>query len=79
MSSTELKHYIHHQVETTEDEELLSYIKSLLDVPTQNIHPELILTAKQLARIDEAKEQLATGKSYSEEEANLVVQQWLEK
>ncbi len=79
MNTAELKYYIHNQVDTIEDEELLSYVKNILELPSSSIQPELLLTAKQIARIDEAKKQIAEGMYHTEEEANAIVEQWLEK
>ena len=76
MSTAELKTFIHHQVDTIEDEELLACVKNILESSSE-VNSEVVLTAKQIYRIDEAKEQLAEGQYYTEEEANTIVEKWL--
>jgi hypothetical protein len=76
MSAREIKNLLHESIENINDEALLLTIKELLERQyTPKATPSL--ADWQLKRIEESKTQIQEGNSYSEKEADDLIDKWL--
>lgn len=76
MTTREIKTLLHESIENINDEALLMTIKELLErqyTPQNKIQ----LTPAQIERIEQSKRQIAEGNSYSAEEADRIIDKWL--
>ncbi len=78
MSTQELKNLIHESVENIDDKSFLDAINSLLQRKYQSA-TQPVLSDHLLKRIKESKEQIQQGRSFSNTEADKLVDEWLTK
>ena len=76
MSTQEIKKLIHESIENIDDKSFLDAINSLLQRKCQNVS-QPVLSDYQLKRIKESKEQIQQGRSFSNAEADKLVEEWL--
>ena len=78
MKASELKTYLHESIENINDEKLLSTLKEISTHHYSNLQePEL--NDYQLNRLNESKEQIANGNSFTNEQADELISKWLKK
>lgn len=76
MKTKEIKSLLHESIENIDDEDFLLAIKQILEkkyIPTEE--PEL--AEWQIKRIEKAKKQIKKGKYLTSEEADKIVDKWL--
>jgi len=76
MSTEEIKTVLHESIENIDDDDFLFAVKQIIDrkySPTDN--PKL--TNWQIKRIEESHNQIKQGKSFSNRQADLLVEKWL--
>jgi hypothetical protein len=76
MSTEEIKVLLHESIENIDDGEFLTAIKQIIDrkyTPEEQFSPQ----DWQIQRIEESHLQIAQGKSFSNEQADLLVEKWL--
>lgn len=76
MKTRQIKTLLHESIENINDPALLLAVKEMLDrqyIPAA----EPKLSEWQFKRIEESKEQIRQGKSFTDREANDIVDQWL--
>jgi hypothetical protein len=72
----ELKSLLHESIENIDDEELLRTVKEMLDYKYQSVsEPEL--TEYQVKRIEKAKESIRKGETLTNNQADKLVEKWL--
>jgi len=76
MSTQEIKQLLHESIENIDDGEFLIAVKQIIDRKyTPGTVPNL--SEWQLERIESSKEQIKHGKSLSNNQADLLVEKWL--
>lgn len=76
MSTDEIKAMLHESIENIDDNDLLLTIKELLERKyTPSVSPTL--TDWQKHRLNESEEQIKQGRSFSDDEANQIINKWL--
>jgi hypothetical protein len=76
MSKEELKSLLHESIENIDDDSLLVAMQEMLNIKYQGIDKPL-LSAEQLASLDEAKKEILAGRFLTNEEANNLSEKWL--
>jgi hypothetical protein len=72
----ELKSLLHESIENIDDEELLRTVKEMLDYKYHSVsEPEL--TEYQVKRIEQAKESIRKGETLTNNQADKLVEKWL--
>ena len=76
MTTREIKTLLHESIENINDESLLMTVKELLE---RQYSPQdtIKLTPAQIERIEQSKKQIQEGKSYSADEADSIIDKWL--
>jgi len=74
----ELKTLLHESIENIDDESLLQTVKHILDHKYQP-KEEVTLSSYQKRRIDQAKKSIDQGDYLTNEQADQMVAQWLNK
>ncbi|MGM0460597.1 MAG: hypothetical protein ACQERO_14725 [Bacteroidota bacterium] len=72
----ELKSLLHERIEYVDDEELLRTVKAILDQNNRSVS-EPRLTEYQVKRIEKAKESIRKGETLTNEQADELVDRWL--
>ena len=75
MTTTQIKSFLHESIENIDDPEFLQMIKEIVE--DKYSPPELQLTQWQKDRIEESKRQIKEGKFLTNEEADALVEKWL--
>ena len=75
-NTKELKTLLHERIENIDDEELLHSVKILLDQKSQSVS-EPQLTEYQVKRIEKAKLSISKGETLTNEQADELVDRWL--
>jgi predicted transcriptional regulator len=76
MNTADLKSILHESIENIDDEGILLAIKELAERKyTPETQPRL--TAAQIARIEESRRQIAAGEFLTNEQADAIVDKWL--
>jgi len=76
MNAQNIKTLLHESIENINDEEFLLAIKQILDRKyTTSDRPEL--SKEQIRRIDESKEQIRKGNYLTNDQADKLVEKWL--
>ncbi len=75
-NTKELKTLLHESIENIDDEELLQTVKTILDQKSQSVS-EPQLTEYQVKRIDKAKRSISKGETLTNEQADELVDRWL--
>ena len=75
-NTKELKTLLHERIENIDDEELLHSVKILLDQKYQSVS-EPQLTEYQVKRIEKAKLSISKGETLTNEQADELVDRWL--
>jgi len=78
MSTVELRKRLIDKIQKTDDENLLGEAYRLLGLETEDIE-EYKLKVDQKKAIEEARRQIASGQSLTDEEANRGIDEWLNK
>jgi hypothetical protein len=76
MSTQEIKQLLHESIENIDDGEFLLAVKQIIDrkyTPTDFPSP----SEWQLKRMEASREQIRSGKSISNNQADLLVEKWL--
>ena len=78
MSNQELQELLIEKIRRTDDSVLLEEATRLLDIEIDdsNIY---VLSESEKADIEEARQQIKNGESFTHEEANLLIIEWLKK
>jgi len=78
MSTTELKEILIEKIQKTDNENVLVELYKLLDKESSN--PDIYtLTVAEKTEIYNAKNQIISGQSLTNEEANKEIEEWLKK
>jgi hypothetical protein len=77
-STTELKEKVISKIQGMEDQEIIAEVYQLLQASTDDREPYQ-LSNEQLVVVNEAREQVKTGKFLTEEQANREIDEWLGK
>ncbi|MFZ4522762.1 MAG: hypothetical protein ACOYNC_13715 [Bacteroidales bacterium] len=76
MSTLEIKQLLHESIENIDDGEFLLAIKQIIERKyTPGVTPTL--SSWQVDRIEMSKEQIKNGKTFSNHQADLLVEKWL--
>ena len=76
MNTAELKSILHESIENIDDESILLAIQELAERKyTPETQPRL--TPAQIARIEESRRQIAAGEFLTNEQADAIVDKWL--
>lgn len=76
MSTEEIKTALHESIENIDDNDFLSAVKQIID-RKYIIQKEPVLTDWQNNRINESYLQVKEGKTFSNHQADLLVERWL--
>ncbi|MEY2829231.1 MAG: hypothetical protein RIQ33_1089 [Bacteroidota bacterium] len=74
----ELKQHLHESIENIHDAVVLNTLKEIAD-HQYNVVSEPTLNEYQINRIVQSKEQIAKGNSFTNEQANELIDKWLTK
>ncbi len=76
MSTRELKEVLHESIENIDDDDFLNAVKEIIDRKyAVNDAPKL--SDCQISRIEDSHKQIKLGNCFSNEEADLLVEKWL--
>ena len=76
MSTQEIKTVLHESIENIDDNDFLIAVKQIIDRKYKiNENPKL--NDWQIKRIEESHNQIKQGKSFSNHQADLLVEKWL--
>ena len=78
MSTTELRKRLIDKIQKTENESLLEEAYRLFELETQDIEIYK-LSEEQRNVVNEARQQIKTGKSLTDDQANKEIDEWLNK
>lgn len=78
MSTIELKSVIHRRVDELNDEKILSFVNELLEEEWSK-SSEPILSTEQMRRLELSRQQSGQGSVFSDDEANQIINVWLQK
>lgn len=78
MNTGTLKRELHEAIENIHDVDLLQLLREMVSEDYHSRGP-VKLTALQKAGLEEARREMETGKVHTVEEANELIDQWLEK
>jgi len=76
MSTQELRMVLHESIENIDDDDFLLAVKQIIDRKYSSAAIPL-LSKKQIDRIEGSHEQIKHGKSFSNHDADLLVEKWL--
>jgi dsDNA-specific endonuclease/ATPase MutS2 len=76
MTTNELKSRLHQSIDNINDDELLLLLKEIAE-GEKSFESQTDPTLKQLNRIEEAEKQIEEGKYLTNEEADRLVEKWL--
>ena len=76
MSTQELKLILHESIENINDTDFLIAVKQIIDRKYKS-NESLVISEWQLKRIEESQQQIQNGKSFSNHQADLLVEKWL--
>ena len=76
MSTEEIKIALHESIENIDDDDFLAAIKQIID-RNYMMQKEPVLTEWQKKRIKESYLQIEDGKTFSNHQADLLVERWL--
>ncbi len=76
MKAQNIKTLLHESIENINDEEFLFAIKQILD-RKYSTSGQPVLSQEQIKRIDESKEQIRTGNFLTNDQADKLVERWL--
>lgn len=76
MSTQELKMVLHESIENIDDNDFLIAVKQIID-RKYNSSKNITLTDWQINRIDESHQQIKQGKKFTNHQADLLVEKWL--
>jgi hypothetical protein len=76
MTVIELKEKIIGKIGVTDNEELLEHISDLIDLENTGVHQ---MSPGEIEAVNEGLEQLRNGESFSHQEANRQIDEWLKK
>ncbi|MFA6403444.1 MAG: hypothetical protein WCX31_17745 [Salinivirgaceae bacterium] len=76
MSTQEIKSLLHESIENIDDNDFLIAVKQIID-RKYKINDIPKLTDLQIKRIEESHNQIKLGKSFSNHQADLLVEKWL--
>jgi len=78
MSNQELQELLIEKIRQTDDSVLLEEATRLLDIEI-NQSDVYVLSESEKADIEEARQQIKNGESFTHEEANQLINEWLKK
>ncbi|NOU47366.1 MAG: hypothetical protein HOO86_09915 [Bacteroidales bacterium] len=76
MSTQELRMVLHESIENIDDDDFLLAVKQIIDRKYSSAAIPM-LSKEQINRIEESHEQIKLGKSFSNHDADLLVEKWL--
>jgi hypothetical protein len=77
MSTVELKNILLNQIAAINDERFLTAIKTFIEEKSES--KIYITTSEQKRRIKEGREQIANGKSFSNKQVEIEIDEWLKE
>lgn len=78
MNARDIKTVLHESIENIDDNDFLLAVKQIIDrkySPNKNLKP----SDWQIKRIEESHTQIKEGKSFSNHQADLLVEKWLKE
>jgi hypothetical protein len=78
MNKPTLKEKLISKIQNIDDENILKEIYHLLEIESENLE-SYTLTDEQISSVNEAKEQISKGYFLTHEEAQIKINQWLNK
>ena len=76
MSTQELKMVLHESIDNIDDKDFLIAVKQIID-RKYSISENIILADWQINRIEESHQQIEQGKKFTNHQADLLVEKWL--
>ncbi|MBM2816989.1 MAG: hypothetical protein HW421_3751 [Ignavibacteria bacterium] len=78
LNTQEIKIQLHNSIENINDSDFLLTVKEIID-KKENLSDDIELSGWQMKRIKESKEQIKQGKYFSNIQADLLVEKWLQE
>ncbi len=76
MNAQTLKSILHESIENIDDVDFLLALKQIID-PKFSPSEEIVITSDQVHRVEKLKEQIRKGNYITNEQAEIIVNQWL--